>query len=323
MLAIPLLSAHAQWQGTNPVYVTSEKVGIGTANPDGKLEINDSRKQIKLRGGSVAGGLWTNGANGLFLADWETGTKGLNIDLTSDTVYIGTYTDVETGYGSRLDFLGASLNTDPLWISRYNNGSNLSELRVNIGDDVDQAKDMFVAGTHSWNGYVWYPHFVVQATGRVGIGTTQLDEALTVKGTIHSEEVRVDLNVPGPDYVFEEDYQLLSLSEIEAYIKQNKHLPEIPSSKEMHENGINLKEMNLMLLKKVEVLTLHLIEMNKTLEGERALNQKHEEEITELNNLKKILKNNCQAHKSEADDIGNSCIRNQKKNPRIFCLTNT
>ena len=105
-------------------------------------------------------------------------------------------------------------------------------------------------------------------SGNVGIGTTSPDAKLTVKGTIHTEEITVDMNVPGPDYVFEKDYNLLSLPEIETYINQNKHLPEVPSAKEMEADGLNLKEMNLILLKKVEELTLHLIEQNKVIAGQ-------------------------------------------------------
>jgi hypothetical protein len=101
------------------------------------------------------------------------------------------------------------------------------------------------------------------AGGNVGIGTTSPDTKLTVKGIIHTEEVRVDMTVPGPDYVFEPTYNLLPLSEVETYIKANKHLPEVPSAKQMEEEGLNLKEMNLLLLKKVEELTLHLIEQEK------------------------------------------------------------
>jgi hypothetical protein len=99
--------------------------------------------------------------------------------------------------------------------------------------------------------------------GNVGIGTANPDNKLTVKGIIHAEEVRVDMTVPGPDYVFEKDYNLLPLSELETYIAQNKHLPEVPSAKEMEVDGLNLKEMNLILLRKIEELTLHLIEQNK------------------------------------------------------------
>ncbi|MDN4167080.1 tail fiber protein [Cytophagales bacterium LB-30] len=102
-------------------------------------------------------------------------------------------------------------------------------------------------------------------TGNVGIGTSNPDEKLTVKGTIHTQEVRVDLNgaVTPPDYVFESDYPLSSLTEVERYIKENKHLPEVPSAAEMEANGVKLLEMNMLLLKKVEELTLHMIEMKK------------------------------------------------------------
>ena len=77
--------------------------------------------------------------------------------------------------------------------------------------------------------------------------------------------MKVDLNVPGPDYVFEKNYDLRPLTEVEAYINQNKHLPEIPAAKEMEQNGVNLGEMNMMLLKKVEELTLYVIELKKEL----------------------------------------------------------
>lgn len=121
----------------------------------------------------------------------------------------------------------------------------------------------------------------VMQNGNVGIGTLSPDSKLTVKGTIHTNEVRVDINAPiqGPDYVFEKDYDLLALSQLEAYINQYKHLPEVPSAKEMEENGLNLKEMNLLLLKKVEEVTLHLIEQNKKIEDLKKLVEVLESEI--------------------------------------------
>jgi len=78
---------------------------------------------------------------------------------------------------------------------------------------------------------------------------------------VHAQEVKVDLSVPGPDYVFDNDYNLLSLEEIKTYIDKNKHLPEVPSAKEMEANGVNLGEMNMLLLKKIEELTLYVIEL--------------------------------------------------------------
>ncbi len=112
--------------------------------------------------------------------------------------------------------------------------------------------------------------------GNVGIGTTNPDSKLSVKGTIHTQEVKVDLNGSvAPDYVFEKDYPLTSLEELKSYIDQYKHLPEVPSAAAMEEDGINLKEMNLLLLKKVEELTLHVIE-----HSERA--SRSEEKVEEL-----------------------------------------
>lgn len=111
--------------------------------------------------------------------------------------------------------------------------------------------------------------------GLVGIGTNNPDEKLTVKGKIHAEEVKVDLSVPA-DYVFEKyftgnsylkpDYEMLSLSEVESFVKENKHLPSIPSAKEIQENGLYLGSMNNLLLQKIEELTLYIIEQNKRIE---------------------------------------------------------
>ena len=99
--------------------------------------------------------------------------------------------------------------------------------------------------------------------GKIGVGTGTPDQLLTVKGLIHCQEVKVDLSVPGPDYVFDKDYKLPTLEEIKSYIDQNKHLPEVPSAAEMEKNGVQLGEMNMLLLKKVEELTLYAIEQNK------------------------------------------------------------
>lgn len=117
--------------------------------------------------------------------------------------------------------------------------------------------------------------FYIHNNGNIGIGTTLPDQKLAVKGKVHAEEVIVDLSVPGPDYVFESDYDLISLSDLEAFIKANKHLPEIPKATEMEKNGITLGEMNMLLLKKIEELTLHVIQLKKELNSLKSQNEKY------------------------------------------------
>ena len=124
----------------------------------------------------------------------------------------------------------------------------------------------------------------ISREGNVSIGTSSADAKLTVKGNIHAEEVRVDLNVPGPDYVFEEDYDLPTLESLQNYIRENKHLPEVPSAEEMEANGIGLGVMNMLLLKKVEELTLYLIDQqqsNHTLRQEVEILKEAQNELLE------------------------------------------
>ncbi|TJZ49893.1 hypothetical protein FAZ15_21970 [Sphingobacterium olei] len=101
--------------------------------------------------------------------------------------------------------------------------------------------------------------------GFVGIGTTSPREKLSVNGNIRAKEIKVEAS-PWPDYVFESDYSLLSLEELESYIQKNKHLPDIPKAEEAEKDGVSLGEMNRLLLKKIEELTLYLIDMKKEIE---------------------------------------------------------
>ncbi|MGD1842683.1 MAG: hypothetical protein ACFB0B_17570 [Thermonemataceae bacterium] len=105
----------------------------------------------------------------------------------------------------------------------------------------------------------------IRGDGKVGIGThnPSPDHLLSVSGKIISEGVRVNAVANWPDYVFLPTYKLRPLSEVELYIKQHNHLPEVPAASAVEKEGINLAEMNATLLKKVEELTLYLIEQDK------------------------------------------------------------
>lgn len=79
---------------------------------------------------------------------------------------------------------------------------------------------------------------------------------------IRTNDITVDMN-NAADYVFDDNYDLKSLNEVESYVKANKHLPGVPSAAEMAENGMSVAEMSNLLLEKVEELTLHMIELQK------------------------------------------------------------
>jgi hypothetical protein len=111
-----------------------------------------------------------------------------------------------------------------------------------------------------------YERFRIASNGNVSIGTSDAKGyKLAVAGNMIAESVKVQLQSAWPDYVFKKDYQLPSLEETENQIKENGHLPGIPSANEVKSNGIDLGEMNAILLKKIEELTLHLIEQKKEL----------------------------------------------------------
>lgn len=102
----------------------------------------------------------------------------------------------------------------------------------------------------------------------VGIGTHPNYE-LDVAGTIRANEIIV--NTTGADFVFADDYQLRPLSEVKTFIQENKHLPEIKSAQEMHENGVGINELQTQLLQKIEELTLYILQQEeriKALEAE-------------------------------------------------------
>jgi len=100
--------------------------------------------------------------------------------------------------------------------------------------------------------------------GQLGIGTLEPGTyKLAVEGTIGARKVKVTQQTTWADFVFQDDYELRTLPDLEKHIQQYKHLPDIPSAKEVQQNGIDLGEMNAKLLQKVEELSLYIIELNK------------------------------------------------------------
>lgn len=164
------------------------------------------------------------------------------------------------------------------FIKTYNATSPENEL--NIGN--------WIVGN---NGTIGIGQFNTQLPAD-GISTDGVKYKLFVKDGIRTERVKVDISASNgwADYVFAKDYKLMPLKELDHFISTNGHLPEVPTTEEAIKNGIELKEMNILLLKKVEELTLHLIDQNKQLTDQSSQLKKQNEEIealkTKINALK-------------------------------------
>jgi hypothetical protein len=150
------------------------------------------------------------------------------------------------------------------------------------------------------------------------VGNQRINGGLTVDGVIKTEEIKVEviaansitLSSKGQtaDFVFSPNYKLRSISEIESFIIENQHLPDIPSAEEMEAEGVNLAEMNKLLLMKIEELTLYVIEKEKEMQEIRNLKMEEEKKRVGLELQMKEVLNILKQTSERLDEIENSKI---------------
>jgi hypothetical protein len=220
---------------------------------------------------------------------------GLNISSSNNNTFIGFYAG------------GENEGNNNLFIGTQAGGENYSSNSVLIGNHVgyyDQTSnklliDNLMVGESLVNPpkpLIWgdFAEDKLKFNAKVGVGygfnnypTTAgsvnvSNYNLFVKGGILTEEVRVSLQSTWADYVFAKEYKLPTLNEVENHIKEKGHLINVPSAKEVKENGIELGEMAKIQQEKIEELTLYVIEQNK-------INEKQKQEIEELKAQMKLL----------------------------------
>jgi hypothetical protein len=185
----------------------------------------------------------------------------LEIERNTGNIGIGTSPDARLAVRGRIHVMAEDESLSSAISIRQSNSMGFG---FDIGLDQSENGNMFL---HRVFGNVKYSVMEVNRnSGNIGIGTSPGSSfKLAVEGKIGAREVNVTLANPWPDYVFEKSYSLPSLEEVKSYINQNKHLPEVPSAKEIEANGVNLGEMNMLLLKKIEELTLYIIDQNKAI----------------------------------------------------------
>ncbi|MDN5215683.1 hypothetical protein QQ020_26635 [Fulvivirgaceae bacterium BMA12] len=232
-------------------------IGIGTITPSYKLTISGSgaynatgASSIVLEN-SVANKSWqwhVLDDGGMQLGDMNVPATRFLIDATGN-IGIGTITP---SHKLTISGSGAYNATGASSIVLENSVANKSWQWHVLDDGAMQFGDYNTSATR----------FLIDANGNVGIGSiTPGAYKLAVNGKIRAKEVKIETG--WSDFVFEDDYELPTLAEVESFIKANKHLPEIPSAKEVAENGVNVGEMESKLLQKIEELTLYIIEQEK------------------------------------------------------------
>ncbi|HVI48622.1 MAG TPA: hypothetical protein VM802_27385 [Chitinophaga sp.] len=189
---------------------------------------------------------------------------------------------------ARLDIAGGSPWTTNGWgkaIKLANaNTIEFTGLQRSFGIGTTQNILYFFHANADGTGGANYFMMADGTTGNVGIGTVLPPGAgykLAVEGTIGARKVKVTQG-SWADFVFADDYKLLPLKDVKNFIDQHKHLPDIPSAKEVAQEGLDVGEMNKKLLQKVEELTLHLIAESKR-------NDELQEEVKQLRTVTSSL----------------------------------
>jgi hypothetical protein len=295
--------AHGVWcKFKNNKEVTIDgNVGIGTENPQAKLDVAgdiDVLEQININptsdgklstlrfnnngypGPSV--GLGSSGCSiisqqnvageedGLkFMDNWfnpggEHPKQMMKISATGNLSVSGAVTGTDTikvtasgPYAQpTLKLINNTTGPEQAGISEW----NIKSQGVNSPESSAGLK--FVVDTYNPHVDNTYTVMSLGADGNVGIGTNKPDQKLTVNGIIHATGQILDTKVL-PDFVFKPEYKLRSLEEVESYVKENSHLPEVPSAAEVSEHGLDVAKMQNTLLQKVEELTLYVIQQQK------------------------------------------------------------
>lgn len=256
--------------------------------------------QINLALGWRAGFTNENGERNIFIgpeAGWyESGSNKLyiensNADSTNalifgnfasdkvringhtQSVYNVTFNDTPAVYGENdnSDYYGIGVQGKGGWkgveglVEGTGPNSYFGVIGSSVGNNTGSNYGIYgeaYGGTHNYAGYF---------RGDVAIGGVTPKKAtgymLSVDGKIAAEEVLVDLSDDWPDYVFKKDYDLKSLDEVKAHISEKGHLPNVPSAKEVEENGILLGNMNKVLIEKIEELTLYILQQEEKLKS--------------------------------------------------------
>jgi hypothetical protein len=275
---------------------SNNNFGFDYQNPPEKISINGSIR------GNQSGAVRINTGNGYL----DLGPKNINyanIETDRPAFYMNKPLIIN---GNNIDVLSSTFQfkvqsnnvisfSNDLNTQLYGNLNLPANSNIVIGNSINQGEPRLRFHHNGTHGYIdfddnlhfrndlnWSSPLTIYGNGTVGVGFSTTYNAgdyrnsgfkFAVNGDIICEGIKVIVDVPDADYVFDQNYFLMPLKELEAFLISNNHLPNIPSAQEFHENGYFIGDMDEMLLRKVEELTLYIIEQNKKIvELEKRLN---------------------------------------------------
>ena len=293
-LVVILMTANSQsWlsnSSLNQLYTSTDstKVGIGISSPAERLHIN--KGALKIGNSTSATDRAINmikigDGNYVQIGEWEADDelsfKATKYNFTKGNVGIGTPNPLY-----KLDISGKlylrTYDTYDGWSRSYllwpghklilgSPENSYAHTMVEIIPGGSSEGEVFSAlslyHAYSTTDKVERIHFTsndkcwINTPANVGIGTDNPLYKLDVRGTIRANEIIV--NTVGADFVFADNYHLRPLQEVKSYVQENHHLPEIPSAEEMQEEGMNVNDIVVKLLQKVEELTLYNIQLEE------------------------------------------------------------
>src|SRR3569833_1209530 len=290
-LCLFALNSNAQWMPSgNDIYNTNTGyVGINTL-PGKQLDVNGD---ARIRGDQATLYFYRttsptdiayikhDNTAGTFTVAANTRTFNINNGAsfaTNLTVLAGGNVGIgTTSPKARLHLNITGTSTDALqigWDGTIDKGRwSINPFILGVANDGLAITDLTGGGSNV--------RMVISNAGNVGIGTTNPDQKLTVNGQVHSTSVVVTSTVPA-DYVFNKDYYLRPLADVKAFVDKNHLLPEVPAAADFKKDGQNLGEMNMLLLKKVEELTLYMVEKDRQVQQQNVALQAQQSEITQL-----------------------------------------